>query len=287
MSRQAKKERNAAANSANSDSADGRYIKRFNIEFLGSSEVARPKDKSLVLGALQTVLQKKRPAHPGTITITEQGIKWVKSGMYNGALYGINRVLFSLDHSGEGEPYFSFVVKDKTAARFIVHCFFCRTKEEATRINSSIGHAFKLVAATQQNEGAAALHSVSKAFEDSQLVKGNLLSTPLDQGLGVDANEAMAAVDAGFDATGWSTPSVSASLGSLRPRTYTGSQSVQSHHSTGSAASQGSATPPAPAPGPPTSRFCMVECAGCLHLLCGWSTLVRASRMCVLQCPLL
>ena len=36
--------------------------------------------------ALQAVLRKQRPCHPGTITITQQGIKWVKSGMYNGAL---------------------------------------------------------------------------------------------------------------------------------------------------------------------------------------------------------
>lgn len=34
---------------------------------------------------------RRKPGHAGTITITQLGIKWVKSGQYNGALYGINR----------------------------------------------------------------------------------------------------------------------------------------------------------------------------------------------------
>ena len=55
------------------------------------------------------VQAKRRPGHAGTITVTQLGIKWVKSGQFNGALYGINRVLYSSSH--ENGPFFSFIVR--------------------------------------------------------------------------------------------------------------------------------------------------------------------------------
>eukprot|EP00038_Savillea_parva_P003751 m.129766 g.129766 ORF g.129766 m.129766 type:complete len:848 (+) comp11271_c1_seq1:70-2613(+) len=189
------------------------FSERFNIQFLGSHEVTKPASgfsAERLNEALQEVLRKQRPCHAGTITITQQGIKWVKSGMFNGALYGINRVLFSGAH-GRG-PYFSFIVKDKTMDRHICHCFACEDHAQANGINSAIGKVFSLIAEEKSKAGGMRqLQERSRKFEESRLLQsqgGNLLSTPLDRGDGVDADEAMAVLDAGFDATGWSTPAV-------------------------------------------------------------------------------
>lgn len=180
------------------------FLERFNIKFLGSAAVPTPKGKDVLESALKTVLAKQRPGHDGTITITQLGVKWVKSGQFNGALYGINRVLYSSGH--ENSPCFSFIVKDKNVSRYICHCFQCESEIEADRINRAIGRSFEVLKQTRERAPTDLLHETYQRFEDTKLISGDLLSTHLDQGQGVDADEAMAALDAGFNLSGWRTP---------------------------------------------------------------------------------
>ena len=245
---------------------------------------------------------KRRPGHAGTITVTQLGIKWVKSGQFNGALYGINRVLFSSSH--ENGPFFSFIVRvgcstfplntghhtppttqpriivpahathsltlvcaraqvlcskcgltalagssllipqDKNVSRFICHCFECTSELEADKINSAIGRSFTVLTQTQALASKETMKEAYQQFEDTKLSVGNLLSTHLDQGQGVDADEAMAALDAGFTLGGWSTPAVGgtekAELGPMSPAIAPGRSRAGSNRSTGSWGSMGS-----------------------------------------------
>lgn len=104
-------------------SASSVYFLSHFLQFLGSAVVVQPKVRASLELALFKLLQSKKTPRAGTISVSSQGIKWVKQGQVTGALYGIHRVLFAMAH--DQGPYFSFVVQDKVQPRYICHCFVC------------------------------------------------------------------------------------------------------------------------------------------------------------------
>ena len=134
--------------------------------------------------------------------------------------------------------------QDKNVSRFICHCFECTSEGEADKINSAIGRSFTVLTQTQALASKETMKEAYQQFENTKLSVGNLLSTHLDQGQGVDADEAMAALDAGFTLGGWSTPAVGGSekaeLGPMSPAIAPGRSRAGSNRSTGSGRSMGS-----------------------------------------------
>lgn len=72
-------------------------------------------------------------------------------------------------------------------------------------VNGAVGKAFK-VAFEQHKQDRARQRSLSMAFEKEPASTASPLVVSLDQGQGVDPNTAMAHIEAGFSASGWSTP---------------------------------------------------------------------------------
>eukprot|EP00039_Didymoeca_costata_P011089 m.152835 g.152835 ORF g.152835 m.152835 type:complete len:964 (+) comp15057_c0_seq10:239-3130(+) len=179
-----------------------KFRARYELEFFGSQEVPTAKKEALE-NSLKAMVRKKKSTGgmPGTLTVTTEGITWVKVGKSSGAVYGIHRVLFS--SAVDIGPYFGFIVKDQKGNRFVCNCFKCNDMKQADDVNQSIGKAFRLAFEQSSHTGP----SVGQSFEHR--VNSNTVTTlsKLDKGKGIDANEAMAMVEAGFSSMGWSHPS--------------------------------------------------------------------------------